>query len=298
MGLLFATAAAFAITEHLKLVKAPLTGTRVSKYFSPTCGCATSAASIGFKLRHHDVVTARILDAENHVVATLAADRPEPKGRVQLVWHGRTDAGVLAPDGRYSAEIHLRDAHWEILLPNPINLDTRAPLVRSVTLHPAVISPDGDGHDNQVKIRYRLSEQANLIVWHGSRVLLVTRATRPDGKTSWKGRTAGRAWRAGTYTLTFGAVDLAGNRTPRAQRKRLTIVVRYVTLGQRRISAAVGKRFAVRVNADAPYTWTFDRRSGNSHAPVLRLRAPAQSGRYHLRVTESGHTASALVVVR
>lgn len=298
MGLLFATAAAFAITEHLKLVKAPLTGARVSRYFSPTCRCKTARATISVRLRHRDSVTVQILDQKNRVVATLATNQSEPKGRVEFPWRGLTDAGGRAPDGRYNAEIHLADAHWKILLPNPIDLDTRPPLVRSVTVSPGFVSPDGDGVHNHVKIRYRLSEQAHLIVWHGSRRLLRTHASRPAYRTTWNGITGGRPWRAGTYTLTVGAVDLAGNVTPRAQRKTLTVVVRYVTLGLRRITVAAGREFSVPVHADAPYTWTLGRRHGRSRAAVLRLRAPKQAGGYHLRVTESGHTASALVVVR
>ena len=44
-GLLAATAAAFAITERLKLTPSPILGTRVSKTFSPICRCATGSAS-------------------------------------------------------------------------------------------------------------------------------------------------------------------------------------------------------------------------------------------------------------
>ena len=52
VGLLIATAAAFAITERLKLVKSPIFGTHVSKRISPTCGCARGKAGIRVTLRH------------------------------------------------------------------------------------------------------------------------------------------------------------------------------------------------------------------------------------------------------
>lgn len=298
MGLLLATAAAFAITEHLKLVKAPISGTQVSKYLAPGCACETSKATVSVKLRHSDVVTARILDHANRPVATLVTNQPEPKGRVELIWHGRTDAGGVAPDGRYHAELHLANAHWTILLPNPINLDTRPPLVRSVTARPPIFSPGSSGAGNHLTIRYRLSEHAHLKVWKGSRVLLRTRSAKPTDKTSWKGKIGGKALAAGTYTLTVGAIDLAGNVTPQAQRKQLVVVVRYVTLGRRRILARAGARFSVHVHAAEAYTWTFDHRHGKSRRPVLRLRAPAQSGRYRLVVTASGQRSTALVVAR
>lgn len=296
IGLLFATAAAFAITEHLKLEQAPIHGTLISRYLSPDCHCASSKATIAFKLRHPDRVTVRIVDARTHTVATLAQRRPEPKGQVTFSWRGRTDAGLGAPDGRYEAEIHL--THWAIVVPDPIILDTKPPLVRSVTAAPATISPGGTGPDNHLRIRYRLSEQAHAIVWHGPHRLLRTRDTRPDDKTTWDGRTAHVAWKPGTYTLTVGAVDLAGNVTPPARRKRIVVTIRYVTFLRKRISVQSGKRFAVGVEAFGTYTWTFDRRHGTSHRSPLRLRAPAKSGRYRIVATEAGHTASALVVVR
>ena len=63
LGLLLASAAAFAITEHLKLIKSPIYGPLVTvggkpaKVFSPVCNCATGTAKISFKLRHRDSVT-------------------------------------------------------------------------------------------------------------------------------------------------------------------------------------------------------------------------------------------------
>lgn len=297
MGLLLATAAAFAITEHLKLEKSPIGGITVSRYLAPGCSCENAKATVGVKLRHANTVTVRILDAANQTVATLATNQAAPKGHVGWKWGGRTDLGGRAPDGRYWPEIAL--PNHKFLLPDAINLDTKAPLVHSVSLRPALISPNGDGIADQVKIRYRLSERGHLIVWHGSQVLLRTRSAQTEDKTTWKGRTAGTPWRAGTYTLTVGAEDLAGNTTPPAQRKQLTIVVRYVVLGRTRIAVRPRRRFAVRVQADAaPYTWTLGHRHGTSRRPVLRLRAPKQSGRYRLRVTQAGHSASALVVVR
>jgi len=297
MGLLLATAAAFAVTEHLKLEKSPIGGLRISRYIAPGCGCANAKATIGVKLRHADRVTVRILDAANRTVATLATDQPNPKGRRSWLWNGRTAAGGKAPDGRYWPEIALPKQSF--LLPDAINLDTKAPLVRSVTAGPAVISPGSAGAGNHLRIRYELSERGHLILWHGTRLLLRTRSAQPAGKTTWDGRTAHVPWRAGTYTLVVGAVDLAGNVTPAARRQQIRVTIRYVTLGRHAIRAQTGRRFSVRVEAEAgPYTWSFAHRHGTSRRTLLRLRAPKTSGRYRLRVTEAHHTASALVVVR
>ena len=297
IGLLFATAAAFAITEHLKLVKSPIGGIRVSKYLAPGCGCENGKATTSVKLRHAETVTVRILDSRNRTVATLATARPEPKGRASFPWDGRTDLGRVAPDGRYWPEIAL--THRTFLLPDAINVDTKPPLVRTVTAAPPVISPGSTGAANHLRLHYRLSEQAHLILWHGPRRLLRTRATRTSGKTTWDGRTAHVPWKAGTYTLTVGAVDLAGNVTPPGERKQIEVTIRYVAIGRHVIRVRAGRRFSVRVEAAAgAYTWSFARRHGTSRRPILRLRAPARSGRYRLIVAAAKHTTHAVVVVR
>jgi hypothetical protein len=296
LGLLLATAAAFAITEHLKLVKSPIGGIRVSKFLAPGCRCENAKATIGFKLRHANSVTVRILDARNTTVATLVANRPEPKGPASFPWDGRTDLGRTAPDGKYWPEIAL--PHSKYLLPDAINLDTAPPLVRSVATAPPVIAPGTPGPANHLRIRYTLSERAHLILWHGSRRLLRTRSAQAVARTTWDGRTAHVPWRAGTYTLTVGAVDLAGNVTPPEERKEITVTVRYVALGRRVIRVKAGRRFAVGVAAAGPYTWRLGSRHGRSAGRLLHLRAPAQSGRYRLHVTASGHTATAVVVAR
>jgi hypothetical protein len=65
-GLLVGTMAAFAITERLKLTPAPIFGTRVSKVFSPVCGCDTSSASVRFRLRRGGSLEADVIDGHGH----------------------------------------------------------------------------------------------------------------------------------------------------------------------------------------------------------------------------------------
>ena len=50
--LLGATAAAFVITERLKLQPSPITHVFVTKVFSPTFECDTDLAVVGFRLRN------------------------------------------------------------------------------------------------------------------------------------------------------------------------------------------------------------------------------------------------------
>ena len=79
IGLLVATAAAFAITERLKLEQSPVYGTQISRYLSSTCGCARGRAKILIKLRQREVVTLTIRDARRGLVDTLVTGSAEMK---------------------------------------------------------------------------------------------------------------------------------------------------------------------------------------------------------------------------
>ena len=63
LALLGATAAAFAVTERLKLERSPVTGTRVDRVFSPVCECARDVAVISIVLRRRETVTLDILES-------------------------------------------------------------------------------------------------------------------------------------------------------------------------------------------------------------------------------------------
>ncbi len=299
LGLLVATSAAFAITEHLKLIRSPVFGVLVSKVFSPTCRCAQSKATIRVRLRQADRVTVTIDDAELNPVRTLVSDRLEPKQRrLYFSWDGRTDGGTLAPDGSYRPEIHLANARRTILFPlvDRIVLDTKVPKVLSASVKNDVFSPGGQ---HTVAIHYSFSERAHAVVYLGRQRITRGRPSRPQGAVKWAGKLDGSPVRAGTYTLSIGALDLAGNETPAGARKDVTVVVRYIDLTHRVIRVRAGARFTVGVETQAPkYTWRLGKRHGSGHGKVLALSAPSTHGTYRLVVDEHGHTAVAVVKVR
>ena len=298
LGLLIATAAAFAITEKLKLEKSPITGTKVSSAFSPVCGCARDKALISVKFRHRDTVTVTVRTPGGKTVRTLVEATPVQRGRNIFRWDGRTDAGTLAPDGTYRVQIHLASAHRTILLPNPIELDTKTPDVIPVP-NRTEFSPDGDHQADSVTIHFTLTEPAHVLVYHGDKLLIRSRSHTTHGAVTWSGRTDGSVHPPGTVTLSIGAVDLAGNATPVAQRARVQITIRYITLANNRIAAVADRRFDIGVSTDAKrYGWRLGSRHGFAHGPVLKLRAPQQPGRYVLVVTEHGHSDRAVVRVR
>ena len=299
VGLLVATAAAFAITERLKLTKSPISHTLVSRSFSPKCGCSRKNANVRIVLRRGDTLDVTVVDTHGHDVATLLAGLHFPRGETKFRWGGLTDAGALAPDGVYQVKIHLLQQHQTIVLPNKILLDTRPPDVVSVTPNREDFSPDGDKQADFVRLTYTLSKPAHLLLYLGGRRILETYRHPASGAVAWKGIAHGRLLRTGHYTLEVGAIDAAGNITPPDQRARVHVRLRYIVLASRHIVARAGKFFDIGVSTDAVrYHWTLGTRTGRNGGGVLRLRAPKKAGRYMLTVSERGHVDRARLVVR
>jgi hypothetical protein len=308
LGLLVATAAAFAITEHLKLQKSPLYAVQVSAgaepplhpqpvVFSPVCHCQTSVARIGIRLRHPDRVTVTIVDSDGNTVATIADDRRLGAHSPQhFVWDGRTEAGALVPDGVYYPSVYLGNERHKFQFANKITVDTRSPSVLSATgLKPVLQAGPG----RSVAVKYSVNEKAHALLYLGHRLIRVGRRTGLSDKIKWNGRLEHRQLPAGRYVLSIGARDLAGNETPAGQRKHVTVVLRYIDVTPGQITVRSGRPFTVHVEtASKRYTWRLGHRHGERRGKRLRLRAPATPGTYHLVVTENGHAATAVVRVR
>ena len=300
VGLLVATAAAFAITERLKLVKSAIYGTLISPVFSPVCGCARGKAVIRIKLRHGDHVTVSILDHNLDPLRTLASRQRVARGKSVFRWEGLTDFGDRAPEGTYRVQVHLEGQHRTILLPNRIRLDTTPPSIESAAPNHEQFSPDGDTRSDSVSIHYAVSEPAHVVAYVRGRRIVRTKSHQAIGAFSWFGTIGGAALRAGTYTIEVGAIDSAGNATPIAGRARVRVELRYITLASRRITGVrSAKRFQIGVSTDAlSYRWKLGARHGVASGPVLELLAPQQAGRYTLTVSEDGHSSAAVVLVK
>lgn len=299
VALLGGTAAAFAVTQGLKIEPSPILAPRIAKVFSPTCDCASRVAAIQFKLRKPDRVRLEIVDANGDVVRTLVSGQRLRRGTVRYTWNGRDDSGSFVGQGVYKPRVHLGAQHRTIDLPNEMRVDTTAPRVDDLdpagsSRLPLSISPDGDGKGDRVTLEYTLSERAHAILFVDGRRVVFTRRSQPDGVIVWNGKVNGRVARVGPHVLTVAAQDTAGNVGPAAS---LRVNVRYVELGRSEIRAKARTRFGVRVAADAPYTWRFAGKTGRSNAALLVLRAPAKPRPYPLVVTVGDHTARAVVAV-
>jgi hypothetical protein len=294
--LLGGTAAAFAVTQGLKLERSPVLAPEITKTFSPVCECDRDTAEIAFRLRNGDRATLEVVDAGGGVVRTLFEGRRVPSGDLDADWDGRDDAGRLVPDGDYRPRVRLADAHRTIVFPNEMRVDTAKPRVERFSVSRRMISPDGDGRGEGLSVSYRLNERARVWLLVNGKRRVRKFGQAPSGAVQWYGRFRGRPARPGSYGLGLVAVDEAGNRSQRVSAG--PVRVRYIELGRDVIRVQAGRRFGVRVRTDARrYGWLFARGRGSTRQRYLVLRAPERPGRYRLFVETSGHGTSVPVVV-
>jgi hypothetical protein len=294
LGLLGGTAAAFALTEGLKLEKSPVTNTRIDRTFSPVCSCSKAVAHISFRLRKKDRITVAIV-RDGKVVRTIVRRRHARRGTVSLSWDGRDDAGSVVAEGPYKARVHFDRAHRTIVLPNTIRVDTTPPTISLVRLRPTELSPDGDYRHEMLRVRYRINEPAHAILYVDGKRRVFGRFERTVDELRWFGRVGGRGVRPGVHRLALAARDLAGNLS--RPREVGSVRVRYVELPRRIVHARAGTRFGVHVATDAPnVVWILGKRTGVGRRALV-LRAPDRPGRYRLVVRANGHSARTVVLV-
>jgi hypothetical protein len=298
VGLLAGTAAAFAITERLKLVRSPITAPRIDPVIGPLCECPRQESTILFRLRERDVVTLTVVNEGDRPVRTLFGRRPAAAGDVEATWDGRDDAGEVVPEGEYRPRIRLEEERRTITLPaaNAIRVDTTPPEIRVLDVRPRRLSPGVGAAYNRLAVRYEVSEPARALLFvDGERTVYTYR--RPlSGELEWWGSIGGTRVPAGTYTLELAAEDVAGNVSPRVPAG--TVEVSYVTLGRTEVRVDPGARFSVDVHTDADeFEWRFAGGRGSASSGALVLRAPRAPGRYTLFVEAAGRGARAEVVV-
>jgi spore germination protein YaaH/flagellar hook assembly protein FlgD len=164
----------------------------------------------------------------NVPIAQLAA------GARRFAWNGRIGATVL-PNGRYL--VSLVGSAGGTAFYNPaaafrgtalaaygVTIDTVAPTVTSATVGGGLISPNGDGIRDSVRVTLGTTGATH---WTFSAARLTGSAAGPAVTTrsgsggsvalAWNGRTNGGALVPdGTYRLTLSALDPAGNRSSRS----------------------------------------------------------------------------------
>lgn len=297
VGLLAGTAAAFAVTERLKLVRSPIAAPRVDTVLGPLCDCPREEAAIVFRLREPDVLTISVVDGNDRPVRTLVADRPFDAGDVETAWDGRDDAGDVVPEGSYRPRVHLdRQRRTITLVANPMRVDTSPPGIRVVAVRPRTLSPGVGEANNRLDVFYEVSEPARALLFVDGVRHVYTRARPLEGKMEWFGRRGGKRLPAGTYRLEVAAEDVAGNVSERVDAG--SVELHYISLARTAIRVPTEARFGVGVRTDAPsFSWRFAGGSGTAEPGVLVLRAPRDPGTYTLFVEAGGRGARAEVIV-
>lgn len=120
--LLAGTVAAFTYTEALKLQPKPLGKVRVSSVVLPECECPRDIARIRFHLHRSERIDVTVTNRDGVGVRVLAFDLRRSKGRVELTWDGRDDAGVVVPNGTYRIRVRLGDERRTIVIPEGIRV--------------------------------------------------------------------------------------------------------------------------------------------------------------------------------
>ena len=301
LALLAATAAAFVVTEGAKLEKSPIAGT------ARRCRLLPGERRAGEEERPHPVPAPHARAARRsgsrtpRAVGSRAALEPQcaPRLEVRPVWDGFSPGGVIFPDGVYKPVVKLERSHRTLVLPNPIQLDTKPPVITVRKTPHAIISPDGDGHNDSFREAYRVDQPAHGDPERPRAARRVHARPEADG-TSWSGTASSgsRAGRSGPGCTCCARAHWTArgtNRSPTCSRSSRCATS---TLARTRVVVAPGRRFFLRVSTDAPtVSWRLHGRSGVARAGTLRLRAPKTPGVYHLYVTASGHSATAAVVV-
>ena len=98
--LLAATFGAFFVAQRLKSAESVAEITRVKHFFSPNGDGRRDVNRIAFRVTEAGPVTVTIVDRDGERVRRLTDGiEARPGTPVRVVWDGRTDEGLRAPDG-------------------------------------------------------------------------------------------------------------------------------------------------------------------------------------------------------
>lgn len=318
--LVAATAAAFFITQHLK-VTAPLVAGFPAPFpdvINPVSGrtCTVTApdrkrvrvsyrrTKVSFYLQHRaDDVDVWVTGADGVKVRGLATDRHMGiKHRVAFVWNGREDDGRFAPDGSYYFWVALVHQGRTVEIsnasgPEPVKIKTNPPVPVVTSVTPQLVSPDPNA---KVAIHYAGTENRAITIElyrtdPPGKPRLVKQFTTPFNTHSaiWDGLIDHRPAPAGTYLVGISMTDAACNlgtfpkRIPpaRGSTPHAGVTIEYLTAEPPLEPVAAGSNASVVVySARTSYQWSLARAGARKPVATGTGASPAISHTSALRV--------------
>ncbi|HET8672759.1 MAG TPA: N,N-dimethylformamidase beta subunit family domain-containing protein [Thermoleophilaceae bacterium] len=321
--LVLATFGAFIVAQRLKRSSPIVDQVYYPRYIGPKCGCEKARVRFFFAPRVAGHVTAQIVDAAGDPVRTLVNGRELSRRRHHFTWNGRTDAGLIAPDGKYHLRVTLEDQGRSVTLPQAITLDTRPPHPRVLSVTPAVIVPGAPGKEGRARIRFHGSANPRPLVQvfrtdlPKPQLLATFEIHRGRHTGTWDGLVNGRPAPDGIYDVTVTTHDRAGNagHSPRRLPPTASEAVPHSGVSVRYLTVS-GPLVPVRAGSPATFSvgplprrlrWSLGPvgsgkplARGGGRAPRLVVRVPrgTHTGLYLLRVQAGGHRAAQPVAVQ
>ncbi|MEW5719472.1 MAG: hypothetical protein AB1817_12640, partial [Chloroflexota bacterium] len=134
---------------------------------SPFAGSPNSATTIRYTLTRDATVSIYLLDAQGKR-HDFRVDQPRAAGSYDSLFGGAVNNRVL-PDGKYTVVVEAKDAAGQIAQAEKTltiaQADSAPPELLSFTVYPDRFTPNQDGIDDRVTIRYYLTKPARVDVY-------------------------------------------------------------------------------------------------------------------------------------
>jgi flagellar hook assembly protein FlgD len=140
-----------------------VTGLRARpEVITPNGDSSGERTTVRFGLTRRASLSVRIVRAsDGSPVRTLLAPAVRPAGARSLTWDGTLGSGAPAPDGRYRVEISAEDGSEQASRSADLVVDRT---LGGASASPVVLSPNGDGSADALRVAYELTRSATVVV--------------------------------------------------------------------------------------------------------------------------------------
>jgi flagellar hook assembly protein FlgD len=171
-----------------------VTGVTVKpRALTPNGDWSGEQVTVSFRLSRRAVLGVRVVNASSGALArTLLASAERPAGPRSVTWNGTTGSGAAVADGTYRVEISAESGSAPVSRSANVVVDRT---LGAMTLDPILISPNGDGQNERMRIGFELTRQATvrvLINRRGKTIRTVLSGSLAAGAyaPTWDGRLA------------------------------------------------------------------------------------------------------------